>query len=579
MKSIALNAPIEDLWELLSENTVDPNRIVCVFDSKGLCGIITDSEIRKYVANNRSLPTEIDRIMRKNFIYVNRGSNRLEMAKSVADQLEKRKYSNLNPINEVLIVSSDTVTLSPLSDFQSELNLLKDKFIVIGLGYVGLTLFAVLFSKIGREKVFGIESDELKLQKLRLKDFYILEPGLRDYLIELNNSNVFKGIEEALLGGGEDNSLGRRVYFVSVQTPVNEDGSTSLEAFLSVSMDIAKNLQRGDIVIVRSTVPIGTSRWIARKIENVSKLKCGIDFFLGFAPERTVEGDAIREIETLPQIISGFSIQCVDKVREVVQRWTVSITVATSLEVAEMTKLSNNAYRDHHFAFANELSIIANKHDVDINEVIHLANAGYKRSNIPLPSPGVGGPCLSKDSKILLSEKISEETHNRVSLDSSNLGISTILSARRVNEGIPHYFASLISHNTTMNSVGVILGMAFKGLPPTNDLRNSPSIDLLNELIEINYEMYCWDSEVNEQELHEFGLKSFQELFGDNTLLPSFCVIGNNHGNNVEEAKKLVEIYSTISQIFDPWDLIRSHGEIAFFRSKNVKIRNLSTLV
>lgn len=577
MKSIALNAPIEDLWELLSENTVDPNRIICVFDSKGLCGIITDSEIRKFIANNRTLPTQIDTIMRKNFIYVDRDSNRLEMAKSVADQLEKRKHSNLNTINEVLIVSSDTVTLSPLSDFQSELNILKDKFIVIGLGYVGLTLFAVLFSKLGCEKVFGIESDELKLQKLRSKDFYILEPGLRDYLIDLKDSNVFKDIEE--VWGKEGRSFGRSVYFVSVQTPVSEDGSTSLKAVLSVSMDIAKNLQRGDIVIIRSTVPIGTSRWIARKIENLSKMKCGIDFFLGFAPERTIEGDAIREIETLPQIISGFSNQCVDKVREVVQRWTVSITIATSLEVAEMTKLSNNAYRDHHFAFANELSIIANKHDVDINEVIHLANAGYKRSSIPLPSSGVGGPCLSKDSKILLSEKISEETHSLVSLDSSNLGISTILSARRVNEEIPHYFASLISHNTPMNSVGVILGMAFKGLPPTNDLRNSPSIDLLNELIAIDYEMYCWDSEVNEQELKEFGLNSLRKLHVDNLALPSFCVIGNNHSNNVEEAKKLIQKYPTVIQIYDPWDLIRSHGEIAFFRSKNVEIRNLSTLV
>ena len=577
MKSIALNAPIEDLWELLSENTVDPNRIICVFDSKGLCGIITDSEIRKFIANNRTLPTQIDTIMRKNFIYVDRDSNRLEMAKSVADQLEKRKHSNLNTINEVLIVSSDTVTLSPLSDFQSELNILNDKFIVIGLGYVGLTLFAVLFSKLGCEKVFGIESDELKLQKLRSKDFYILEPGLRDYLIDLKDSNVFKDIEE--VWGKEGRSFGRSVYFVSVQTPVSEDGSTSLKAVLSVSMDIAKNLQRGDIVIIRSTVPIGTSRWIARKIENLSKMKCGIDFFVGFAPERTIEGDAIREIETLPQIISGFSNQCVDKVREVVQRWTVSITIATSLEVAEMTKLSNNAYRDHHFAFANELSIIANKHDVDINEVIHLANAGYKRSSIPLPSSGVGGPCLSKDSKILLSEKISEETHSLVSLDSSNLGISTILSARRVNEEIPHYFASLISHNTPMNSVGVILGMAFKGLPPTNDLRNSPSIDLLNELIAIDYEMYCWDSEVNEQELKEFGLNSLRKLHVDNLALPSFCVIGNNHSNNVEEAKKLIQKYPTVIQIYDPWDLIRSHGEIAFFRSKNVEIRNLSTLV
>jgi UDP-N-acetyl-D-mannosaminuronic acid dehydrogenase len=577
MKRIQLTAPIENLWQLLTETSEDANRIVCVFNSSKLHGIITDSEIRKFVALNRKLPTELSQILRTDFIHVTNEIDSLQMAESIAGQLEKKNYSMPNAINEVLVVSEEKVNLVPLSEFQNDINICRDRFVVIGLGYVGLTLFAVLFSKISHKRVFGVESDQLKLEKLIKKDFYILEPGLRDRLEDLNQANLFKSLSEIRLN--RDGSIGKSIYFVSVQTPVSPDGSTSLEAILSVANDISKNLQRGDVVIIRSTVPIGTSRWVAKKIENLTNLKCGIDFYLGFAPERTVEGDAIKEIEGLPQIISGYSNSCVVKIREVVQRWTVSIAAASSLEAAEMIKLSNNAYRDHHFAFANELSMIANTHNVDINEVIALANSGYLRSNIPLPSAGVGGPCLSKDSKILLSEKITEETQARVCLDSGMFELSTILSARLVNEQMPAYFAELISSELTPTSVGVILGMTFKGSPPTNDLRNSPSVQLFNELVKKGACLYCWDSDVSGEELSELGYRSFQGSLIDEKTFPSFSIIGNNHNQNVIELKRLSEKYRSIKMVFDPWDLIRTQGEISFFRSKKIEVRTLSTLL
>jgi len=580
MKSIDWDAPISKLWELLDQNNVEVNRIVCVYKSSEIFGIVTDAEIRKFISRHQTLPTSISEVVRQDFVYVNHHADRLKMAELVAAQLERRQYSSLNSVNEILVVSSNKVNLVPISDFSREISLLRDKFFVVGLGYIGLTLFAVLFARVDSMRVFGIESSKEKLARLKIRDFYVLEPGLNDYLADLSDSNLFSDLDEAL--PALPSGLGKNVYFIAVQTPVNKDGATSLNALISATKDISQQLLRGDVVIIRSTVPVGTSRWIANRIEDITNLVCGIDFHLGFAPERTVEGDAIREIENLPQIISGYSNSCTSKIREIVQRWTTAITIASSLEVAELTKLSNNAFRDHHFAFANELSIIAGSHSVDINEVINLANSGYKRGNIPLPSAGVGGPCLSKDSKILLSEKITQSTTDIVLMDESYAELSTILAARVVNERMPSYFASrilaAIASKEVIDQNGILVGVAFKGFPATNDLRNSPSVDLALELTRGSVSLYCWDAEASELNLKELGLIPIGDLT-DGGSKPTFCVIGNNHVKNVEKVKTLVEQFCSLKKVYDPWDSIRTLGEIAFFRSRDVIVENLSTTI
>jgi len=580
MKSIDWDAPIDKLWELLDQKNFEVNRIICVYRSSEIFGIITDSEIRKYISLHRSLPTAISEITRHDYIYVDHHPDRMKMALIIADQLERREYSTLNSVNEILVVSGNKADLVPITDFSGEISLLRDKFFVVGLGYIGLTLFAVLFARMDSMRVFGIENSQEKIAKLKNRDFYVLEPGLDDYLADLGGSNLFQAVKE--VWATRQSGLGKNVYFIAVQTPVSKDGTTSLDALLSATEEISPYLQKGDVVVIRSTVPVGTSRWIAKRIEVLSNLECGIDFHLGFAPERTIEGDAIREIENLPQIISGYSNSCTSKIREIVQRWTTSIMVASSLEIAELTKLSNNAFRDHHFAFANELSMIAGRHSVDINEVIHLANSGYKRGGIPMPSAGVGGPCLSKDSKILLAEKITQATLNKVFLDKSNIGKSTILSARIVNESMPIYLANRIikdiSSEELVDRNGILIGMAFKGFPATNDLRNSPSVELGLELTKNQVNLYCWDAAALELDLRELALRPIHDLIAGDTK-PTFCVIGNNHVKNVEKLKALVDQFSSLKKVYDPWDLVRALGEIAFFRSREVIIENLSTRI
>ena len=134
-----------------------------------------------------------------------------------------------------------------------------------------------------------------------------------------------------------------------------------------------------------------------------SGLKCGIDFHFSFAPERTAEGKAIIELKTLPQIIGGINKDSVNATSAIFRDVTSSNIIVDSLESAEMVKLLNNSFRDYIFAFANKVSQIASNFNIDIVKTIRAANEGYIRDPIPLPSPGVGGPCLTKDPHIFAS--------------------------------------------------------------------------------------------------------------------------------------------------------------------------------
>jgi UDP-N-acetyl-D-mannosaminuronic acid dehydrogenase len=581
MKSIRANSSIENLWDILNQNTHEVNRIICVYDDKEIIGIITDAEIRKFVSSTKTLPSILKDVTRTDFVHVIEVSDRFKMADSIMEQLEARKALGINPINEILVIKEGSASLVPISEFSTELNMINDRLFVVGLGFVGLTLFALLFSKVPRKNLFGVEKNEERIQKLLRREFYVSEPGLSDHLSELESKNLFLDVKSAWSGLSEN--LQRSIYLVSVQTPIDSKGSTYLGDLFESIRDIAGCLNRGDIVILRSTVPIGTTRRIASQIETLSGLKAGIDFSIGFAPERTVEGNALSELEVLPQIIGGLTETCSAKITEIVQRWNKSILVATSVETAEMIKLSNNAYRDHSFAFANELSLIAKKHRLDIHEIINLANLGYQRSNISLPSPGVGGPCLSKDSFILLSEFSTDQESNYANLGSIDSDVSTILSARLVNKSMPKILSERIENATSSTNnkgtVGLVVGLAFKGIPATNDCRNSPSVDIANFLKEKEINLFCWDAELSDLDIEKLGFATIPSSENFTNSVPEFCLIGNNHPLNMVKVRELVKDFNTIKCIHDPWDLVRNSGYLTFFKQREIEVWNMSMIL
>ena len=247
--------------------------------------------------------------------------------------------------------------------------------------------------------------------------------------------------------------------------------------FLSNScFEIGKKIKQGNLVILRSTVPIGTSRNLVKTIlEEVSNLKCGFDFHLSFAPERTAEGKAIKELRSLPQIIGGFNKDSLEATAALFRDLTPMIVKVDSLEAAEMAKLINNSFRDYVFAFSNQCAKIANEFNIDIFKTIKAANDGYVRDPIPYPSPGVGGPCLTKDPFILASAAIKKDINGEI-----------FKNSRLVNESMFSFVFEKIKLQVKnigkdLNKCNILIcGLAFKGYPETSDLRNSTAIEIAN---------------------------------------------------------------------------------------------------
>ena len=178
-----------------------------------------------------------------------------------------------------------------------------------------------------------------------------------------------------------------------------------------VTYQILKYLKNNDHIILRSTVKIGTTNNIVKKILKKSKKK----FFISFCPERTIEGKALKELTSLPQIISGDSNQSILKAKNLFQNVTKKIVKVDSLEGAEMIKLVDNMQRDVKFALSNEIALMCEKSNINVNDVIRLGKIDYPRTNLFDPGP-VGGPCLEKDTYIL-AEYFSKNFKPRIGLN------------------------------------------------------------------------------------------------------------------------------------------------------------------
>ena len=383
--------------------------------------------------------------------------------------------------------------------------------VVIGLGYVGLTL-GVYLSELGF-KVHGVEIRKLVLDSLEEKKSFFWEPKLDDLLARNLDRGSFTFSQEI------PKTDEKRVFIITVGTPVDENRKAIIESIITVSRQVSSVLNNGDMVILRSTVKLNTTTLLVRPILEES----GKDFDLAFCPERTLEGAALAELGTLPQIVGASSKRSKLRASDFFQQVTPNVVNVSNIETAEMVKLVDNMQRDVFFAISNEVAHLCNSQEIRATEVISAGKFGYKRTNLANPGP-VGGPCLEKDS-YLLSESVEESG-----------GIARIaLAARATNENVIEEASIFISNWLAMNGIHsgvkiVILGMAFKGIPETNDLRGSPSVSLVETLSNriSGGKIYCWDPVISSTELEFLGLKSNESLV---ELLnnASAIVLMNNH--------------------------------------------------
>jgi UDP-N-acetyl-D-mannosaminuronic acid dehydrogenase len=412
---------------------------------------------------------------------------------------------------------------------------------LIGLGYVGLTL-ALTLSRVGF-KVAGVEKNPEILECLKNGKAHFYEPNIEDYLRDVLSSGNFDVFSEIPEGEQFD-------YFViTVGTPLNEFNQPRMDMIEAAAREIRQHLTPGVTVILRSTVKLGTTNAIVKPVLDEAE----VEYHLAFCPERTTEGSALKELRFLPQIVSGVNEASLESAAKLFSYVTPIVLRVSSVETAELIKMVDNTQRDLYFAYANEVASICDELGVSAREVIDAGNFHYPRNNLAKPGP-VGGPCLSKDS-YLLNE----------SLPGNSKLAEITMTARHVNETqisrAVHYMASqLKTMQNTVKKVS-ILGLAFKGIPETDDLRGSTAISLLRHLRESfpQAQLYAFDPVVSQQKIIELGaipLSRKEEAFDGANLV----VIHNNHAEFSKlSLPVMAQNMSNNSIIYDFWNL---HPEI-----------------
>lgn len=359
----------------------------------------------------------------------------------------------------------------------------EEKISLVGLGYVGLPI-AVAFSK--KTNVIGFDINKNKI------DLYL--QGV-DPTKEVGDEIIASCDVEFT---ADENKLKEtKFHIIAVPTPVRADHTPDLALVESASHIVGRNLAKRSIVVYESTVYPGVTEEICVPIlEKESGLKCGIDFKVGYSPERINPGDKVHRLETITKVVSGMdeeSLGEIAKVYELVVK--AGVHRAESIKVAEAAKVIENSQRDINIAFMNELSIIFHKMEIDTNSVLTAARTKWNFLDF---KPGlVGGHCIGVDPYYLTYLAEMMGYHSQI-----------ILAGRKINDDMGKYVAEnlvkqMIKNNIPINGAKVaILGLTFKENCP--DVRNTKVVDIIKELDEYGIEVVVADSQANKKEVKDY---------------------------------------------------------------------------
>ena len=391
----------------------------------------------------------------------------------------------------------------------------KNKIAIIGLGYVGLPL-AVEFSK--KYEVVGFDINIERTSELKKGIDKTLEVSEK----ELNSAQVLKSNDHGLyISSIIEDLKSCNIYIVTVPTPINEFNLPDLSPLINASETVGSVLSKGDLVIYESTVfPGCTEEECVPILENTSSLKFNVDFFCGYSPERINPGDKINTLTSIKKVTSGSTPKIANIVDDLYKSIIKAGTFkATSIKVAEASKAIENAQRDIHIAFINELSKIFNKINIDTLDVLEAASTKWNFINL---KPGlVGGHCIGVDPFYLVHK-------------SRTVGYNPelIVSARELNESMGEYVANrtmklLISKNIEIkNSKILMLGITFKENCP--DIRNTKIIDIYHHLTKNNIHVSVHDPIANSDEVNKYLGVSLIDEFNINDYDGIIIAVGHS---------------------------------------------------
>ena len=347
---------------------------------------------------------------------------------------------------------------------------------VIGLGYIGLPTSILMANK--GLKVFGYDIDFKKVERINNLEFFLNEPNYDKLYKEAINSNNLICKNELTPSD---------VYVIVVPTPFKENKKPDLSFIESAVNNLAPLLKVNDLIILESTSPIGTTQKIKNQIKNI-RPDIYDDVFYAYCPERVIPGNIFHELQFNDRIVGGIDSKSSVLASNFYKNFVSGEVIITNSQTAELCKLTENSYRDLQIAFANQLSIFCDKNDINVNEVISLANR-HPRIEILNPSCGVGGHCLPVDPYFLID-------HDK---DNTTL----ISEARKINLNkekfvLKKIISSIERANYSKNTKIGVFGISYK--PDVDDFRESPALSITNNLISYfkdRYEIVIYDSFVS----------------------------------------------------------------------------------
>ncbi|MBQ8398696.1 MAG: nucleotide sugar dehydrogenase [Clostridia bacterium] len=367
----------------------------------------------------------------------------------------------------------------------------EEKISLVGLGYVGMPI-AVAFAK--KVNVVGYDLNKAKIE--------LYKSGI-DPTNEVGNEAIKNSTVE--FTSDESKLREAKFHIVAVPTPVNDDHTPDLSPVEGASTILGRNLTKGSIVVYESTVYPGVTEDVCIPIlEKESGLKCGVDFKVGYSPERINPGDKVHRLETIVKIVSGMDEESLDEIAKVYELVVdAGVHRASCIKVAEAAKVIENSQRDINIAFMNELSIIFNKMGIDTKSVLEAAGTKW---NFLKFYPGlVGGHCIGVDPYYLTYKAEELGYHSQI-----------ILSGRRINDDMGKYVAENIvknlikSEKAVKNAKVAILGFTFKENCP--DTRNTKIFDIVKELREYGIEPVIADPEADAAEAKKLYCVDFVDI-------------------------------------------------------------------
>lgn len=409
---------------------------------------------------------------------------------------------------------------------------------VIGAGRIGLPISVSLAMK--GYRVLVLELDGGRCEEINNSRAPFYEDGMDDALAEV--------VTSGLLTASQDSSKisDCNVIISAIGTEVSDDGTPDVSAIGSMVGMLSPHLNSGDLFLLKTTLPIGSTQEIGEKLSENSGLALDEQLFVAFSPERIVEGRAMEELRSLPKIVGGVGPNSLSRATEVMSIFGGTVIQVSDSNTAEMCKLIDNSYRMTRFGFSSDVAAVSWRNGIDAYEAIKAANKDYPRNDIPLPSIGVSGYCLTKDPYYLSSA--SPEVWSSRGFE------STWITARKAGDWQIEEAKSRIMGALGNDCVGkkaIVAGATYK--EEVDDTRMSHGVELAMGLVDSGMEVEFWDPVVSDKEIEGLKVHNGPYCIQDADLL----VFTVPHSKFIEWVENPTELESMRTQvIFDGWGLV-----------------------